>query len=601
MKQKLLLAVSVFLLSLCMFGFSGQTVNAKTAPVKLVKKSVTLTVTKTNNGTLYGTQRIKVKTAKNIKIKKISYKSKNKKIAVISLGKVKAKAKGSTKIKITVKYKKKGKKKVYKKTLTMKVKVKVKDKRTKETTKNGNTTSVENYWYTKNGKTVVTGTTVSAAAPSKAKGKYLKTLNVGAIEDANGEMETDNNCVTADVYAAFGDNNHEYYTIYIKTNNSKGYLYADYKSNFRTKISEALNTDEYDTKILAVVFENNTKLYSGEELFRYVLEDPYSISVNYGGIYNLNYLDTSICENYEKMFEDAFSAGCISKMNFYLPTTFNTANATDMYGMFENMGRDTTNSTVTLPETFDTSKVEELGNIFSGLRTTTLNLPEKFVIAKFKEGTEYASSADVSEMFYASYITNINTTTTLDLRYCKECICFPSNATLKTHKAFVDSLNFSYLENTGLMLYKNSDIEFVNYVTNKILTEAKNLKELSFAYVEVALDSFTLDLKNYPQITDFANTFGWIDIKTLIIKNAIIADAEEMFTIFDCQVLDISTCTFTEDCNFEKMFDYCYKNDYQLTIYVKDAAMQKKIIEVYNQDNPDKPITESNVIIGSYK
>ena len=31
----------------------------------------------------------------------------------------------------------------------------------------------------------------------------------------------------------------------------------------------------------------------------------------------------------------------------------------------------------------------------------------------------------------------------------------------------------------------------------------------------------------------------------------IISDAEEMFRNFDCQVLDISTCTFTEDCNFE--------------------------------------------------
>lgn len=58
MKQKFLLAVSVMLLSFCMFSFSGQTVNAKTAPVKLAKKSVTLTVTKTNNGTLYGTKKL---------------------------------------------------------------------------------------------------------------------------------------------------------------------------------------------------------------------------------------------------------------------------------------------------------------------------------------------------------------------------------------------------------------------------------------------------------------------------------------------------------------------------------------------------------------
>lgn len=74
-----------------------------------------------------------------------------------------------------------------------------------------------------------------------------------------------------------------------------------------------------------------------------------------------------------------------------------------------------------------------------------------------------------------------------------------------------------------------------------------------------------------------------------------------MFSSLDCQTLDISTCTFTDDCNFENMFYYCHKNEYNLTIYVKDAEMQKKIIEVYNQDNPDNPISASNVIIGSYK
>lgn len=601
MKRKILLAVSVMLLSLCMFGLSGQAVNAKTAPVKLAKKSVTLTVTKTNNGTLYGTQRIRVKTAKNIKIKKIRYKSKNKKIAVISLGKVKAKAKGSTKVKVTVKYKKKGKKKVYKKTLTMKVKVKVNDKRTKKTTNNGNTTSVENYWYANNGKkNVVTGTTVSATAPSKAKGLYLKTLNIGALEDADGEMVENNNCVTADVYASFGYGGHEYYTIYIKTNNSKGYLYMETGNSFRRQISKALNTDYYDTQILAIVFENKTKVYSGEELFAYVLSDSYKY-LNYGGIYNLNYLDTSVCKYYEWMFDHAFSAVEIDKVDFYLPTTFNTASATDMSYMFRDFGYDTTNSTVTLPETFDTSKVKELVEIFYGLNATTLNLPEKFIIAKFDEGTSYASSARVDEMFYASDIIYINTKTPLDLRYCDECICFSKLATLKNQKTFVDSLDFSDLEDTGLMLDGNSDIEFVNYVTNKILTEAKNLATLRFAYVDVGLDSFTLDLSNYSQITDFTRTFWSANIKTLIIKNAIIADAEGMFISLDCQVLDLSTCTFTEDCNFDTMFLYCDTNNEQLTIYVKDAAMQKKIIEVYNEDNPENPITESNVIIGSYK
>lgn len=600
MKKTLLSAIFVILLFFCCLGFSGQTVSAKSTPVKLAKKSATLTITKTNNGTLYGAKKITVKKTKNITIKKITYKSKNKKIATVSSGKVKARKKGSTKITVTVKYKKKGNKKVYKKVLTFKVKVTVKDKRTNQTTNNGNTSKVESYWYSEsNTANVITGTTLGTAVPSKSKGKYMKTFNIGALEQS-GKMVTGNSCVTAEVYSAFGYDKKEYYVIYIKTNDSNGYLYS--KSDFKTLVSDALNTDYYDTIILGIVFENKTNLYCGTSLFQNMLDDlGYFIHPNYGGIYNLGNLNTSACKYFTRMFDDTFSSISIDKINFYLPETFNTSSARTMNGMFMDFGYDHKNSTFTLPESFDTSKVEDLDSMFYSLSTTTLNLPKKFVIAKFNEGTSYASSADVDNMFYASDIVYINAKTPLDLKYCTDCICFSRLATLANQKSFVDSLDFTYIEDFSLALYDNSDKDFIDYITNKILTEAKNLTTFRFLYVEVSTDNLTADLKNYQHITDFSNIFDSASIKTIILQNAVISDADYMFNSIDCQILDLSTCTFTDDCNYEKMFSFCENNDYDLTIYVKDAAMQAKIIEVYNQDNPNKPIDKNNVIIGSYK
>lgn len=353
-----------------------------------------------------------------------------------------------------------------------------------------------------------------ATVSSKAKGKYLKTLNIGAYKSSEG-MVKDNNCVTADIYSAFGYDGREYYSVYIKTNNSNGYLYS--KKDFKTLISDALSTSYYDTGVLNIVFENKTKLYYGQSLFENVLEMlPYTAYVNYGGIYNLNYLDTSGCECFDNMFEDAFSAISISKVNFYLPTTFNTANATSMNRMFMDFGYDSSNSTFTLPTSFDTSKVEDFSGIFYSLNATTLNLPEKFVIAKFNEGTPRVKSARVESMFYASEIVYINTKTPLDLRYCEDSICFSRLATLKNQKSFIDSLDFTYLNDPVLSLYCNSDKNFIDYVTNKILAEAKNLTTLRFMYTDIQADSFTLDFKNNQNITEFTNTFDSVNIKTLI-------------------------------------------------------------------------------------
>lgn len=120
-KQKLCACLLMF--SLCAGLAPSQEAEAAKADVKLVKTSVKLTIRKKSGKTTYGTAKIKVKAKKGVKVKKVTYKSKNSKIAKVDKkGKVTAKKIGSTKIRVTVKYKKK--KKNLKKTLTCKVTVK---------------------------------------------------------------------------------------------------------------------------------------------------------------------------------------------------------------------------------------------------------------------------------------------------------------------------------------------------------------------------------------------------------------------------------------------------------------------------------------------
>ncbi len=98
-------------------------VQKKAKKVSLKKSSATLKISKKNGKTVYGKTTVKVKKAKGVKIKKITYKSSAAKIAKVSKkGKVTAKSEGKAKIKVKVKYK--YKKKSYKKTLTFKVTVK---------------------------------------------------------------------------------------------------------------------------------------------------------------------------------------------------------------------------------------------------------------------------------------------------------------------------------------------------------------------------------------------------------------------------------------------------------------------------------------------
>lgn len=113
-----------------MGGSDTPVASAAGTDVKLSKKSVALTIEKTDAGAEYGTAKIKVTKAKGVKIKKITCNEKKKGIVIVSTkGKnspaitVKAKKKGNTKVTVSVHYQKSGK--IRTKKLAFQVKVTV--------------------------------------------------------------------------------------------------------------------------------------------------------------------------------------------------------------------------------------------------------------------------------------------------------------------------------------------------------------------------------------------------------------------------------------------------------------------------------------------
>jgi putative endopeptidase len=120
-KRKQIIA---YLLSVSMLAVSlPQNAQAAAKPVKAVKSSLSLKITQKGKKTTYGTAKIKLKTAKGVRIKSTKYRVKNKKIAKVSQkGKVTARKQGKTKVTVTVKYQQK--KKMQTKKITVKVNVK---------------------------------------------------------------------------------------------------------------------------------------------------------------------------------------------------------------------------------------------------------------------------------------------------------------------------------------------------------------------------------------------------------------------------------------------------------------------------------------------
>ena len=116
-------AYAVLLIIAMFMGIVPET-KGQAAPfsVKLTEKSVALIIQKSGKQVVYGTSTIQIKKVRGVTIRKVSYRSQNKRIASVSAkGRVKAKEKGVTQVIVTVKYKWRGK--LQTKKLRYKVKV----------------------------------------------------------------------------------------------------------------------------------------------------------------------------------------------------------------------------------------------------------------------------------------------------------------------------------------------------------------------------------------------------------------------------------------------------------------------------------------------
>lgn len=120
--KKILCVLLCAILCASVFMVSAQAKKQK-SKVSLNKKSITLRIVKNGNSKTRGSSKLKVKKLKGVTLKKVKYKSTNKKVAsVTKSGKIMSKKNGSAKIKVSVKYL--YKKKIKNSTLTCKVKVK---------------------------------------------------------------------------------------------------------------------------------------------------------------------------------------------------------------------------------------------------------------------------------------------------------------------------------------------------------------------------------------------------------------------------------------------------------------------------------------------
>lgn len=603
MKKKLLAIIFICVATLTVTIASNTTFEAKTVPVRLNKSKIGLTIKKNATGkTTYGKTTLKVKVTKGYKIKSKSFKTSKKSVATVSKkGVVVAKKKGTAKIYVTVKYTKSKNKKVYTKKITAKVTVAQKNAPAETnkpvetpTTKPAETPTQKPAESTKPFKIEGLHSAYSPA-PKKSEMQYIKTINLGAEEktnDVNEEVNAAalNDGVVGEIYLMNVPGKDKIYTMYIKT--VKEGTKMAYTSHGLAKMFG----DEFGwekTELACVVFENKVVTSTCSRMFeqfminyaargnKYLPDYPY-------GIYNMENLDTSQVEDFSNMFYDAFQLK--GTHNFYLPEGFDTSSAVDMSSMFYSFGsHESVDNTLTLPSTFDTKNVKYFISMFGLCHLSKVTFPKKFVF-------NTANGISISGFFTDSKIKYIENETPFDTTGIDSHIGIPCNGTYETMKDFVDQLDFSALAGAGLMLCGNQDTQLINYVLDKIATEATNTLSFMNTCRRIVADDIIADFEKCKKAYCYEGFFGYAKANSVTIKNANILEGNNLFEQADIGIIDISTCTFAEGGEFDGMFDR-WRGKSAPIIYVKDEAMQAFIIEKFNACDNGFEITASNVII----
>lgn len=594
MNKKILSFLVTVVAVLVMTASFNVTASAKAkAKVKVSPSTVKITITKNQTGKVqYGKKTIKVSPVKGYKVKKVSYKVVNKNVATVSKkGVVTAKKAGTTKVNVTVKYKANKKKKV----LTYKKAVKVVVSSVTKAPAAQSNLNVFN--PNAKGEYSIEGLNLGNKAPAKSDMmKYLTKFDLGVTGVSSSDPV--NSDVTGEVYVMGETDSITYYALYIKANKANAKI-GD-RDSLVDMANDAIKKATKDkipftvSTVAAIIFENKVIANDCSKMFEKFLH--YSVRIDnvklgYVGIYNIENLDVSEVEYFDGMFKDSFGTRSIVKMNAYLPETFSTAAARSFDSMFESFGVSEIGGVLTLPESFVTTHVTDMDDMFESADVETLNLPKSFV---FDASKTYRADT----MFYASTIKYINNKTPFNTKGLEDCICIPGGATYDSLKTFVDELSFDGIEYPGLLLYTVTDGKLINYVLNKLVNEgAHSIYSMHMVCTNIYCQDadIVLDCAKLSEVTKYSSAFSSAHAKSVTIKNATFEQADRLFDYACIKTIDISTCTFSSDCNVEKMFASWQEE--APTIYVKDAAMQTLIIDAFNADNKDNPISKDKVII----
>ncbi|MCR5837530.1 MAG: DUF285 domain-containing protein [Lachnospiraceae bacterium] len=588
--------------------------------ISLSSKKVSLSLG--NSSKSKTTLKIKVKKGYSLKSKKFTVKKKGI-VTVSKKGVITAKNAGSTIINVTVKYKKKGAKKVSSKKLTCKVTVasaSSSNNKAVSTTSNSNNSSANNnsssgknndngtnsgnitdddyYDYEGDDEDVIVNikglALENTTAPSRADYKYVKTINLGAYSTGNvgySRLDKLTSDITGDVYLMKANKKGDgAYCLFIKSNKDDAII--GYYESIHETFERSMRDNGKENHLFCVVFENKVKANMCSHLFDSFLDfDRYSTAIKHMGIYNIENLDTSDVKDFIGTFKRSYRI-YNANIDFYLPDSFDISKATILSDMFEDFGfldEDYPHHiSVTLPESFDTSNVQFFDGMFSGCDINDLNLPASFVFNPSKV-------LDVGQFFYASYVEHINNKTPFNTSGCKDTMCIPRGGTFEDTKKYIDQLDFSSIESTGLTFYGLTDSKIINYGLEKMANEATSIPNSHMTCCNIKTDDIVVNYKNV-QVTYYKGYFEGSVINSVTIINGTIADARGMFEECDVKIIDLSASTFLDGCLVERMF-YYWKGESVPTIYVKDSATQKLIIDAYNADNADAPIDETHVII----
>ena len=158
-----------------------------------------------------------------------------------------------------------------------------------------------------------------------------------------------------------------------------------------------MKNDDPTATLICVVFENKMTTHQYvSHLFSNLLSGssysslPFTGHFNYYGYYGVENVDTSNAENFESAFWNTFSDPRITSIDAYLPENFNTSKATYMKNMFFGFGNTDIPCKLTLPKSFDMSKVENSEGMFGCIGASTIDI----------SSCTFNSNMECDSMFY---------------------------------------------------------------------------------------------------------------------------------------------------------------------------------------------------------